>query len=310
MKSSRISFIGLVVYIFVLGVLAEAFAAPGGIAPGIREQEQLTGVVTPQEEEEFVNEVDTYARYMPSRKVDAQAGKVAIVETNAGYAYNLKAFGKLPIELSVQSEYVGINNSTVVKLPAHLTAVSTGIEVTLPFFTLEKTYIRFGVSPSYYTDNWSAESSAFRIPILTYLIYQPNEKLTFVLGVSERPDFYNEEVSPIVGVIYKPNDKLAFNLVPPRPNITYMLNNKLGVFVEGALAYDEYEVTQNGQKGLILMYEKKRLGTGLKYKVNRFIQAWVTVGGVFNQTLQYRDSTGKVKMDNGFYSEVRLRARF
>lgn len=261
------------------------------------------------EEDETPQDIDTYIRYMPSRKVEAQSGKVAIIDSNFEYSYEFKAFDRLPIQISLQQDYIGIKNSTVVELPAHLVGLSIGLEATFPFFNFNKTYFRVGLNPSFYGDDWSFPTSRFRMPVQTFLIYQPQESLTLIAGVAVFPDF-EDVVLPILGLIYKPNDKLSFNLIPKRPNISYALNDRLTLFAEGGLPVSsEFEVDKDDLKNVILEYDDTRVGVGAKYKFNKFINASVSTGGVFNRRLQYRDSLGKVEIKNGLYTEFRLEAR-
>lgn len=268
-----------------------------------RKKEEL--IIT-EEKEEPAQLVDTYVRYMPSRKVEAQSGKVKITDSDFEYSYAFKAFGKLPLELSLQQEYMSIDNTTVVELPAHLVGMSLGIETTLPFFNFDKTYLRMDVNPSFFSDNWVFHTSSFRIPTDAYLIYQPDKKWTFVAGVAVYPDF-QIPVLPILGFIYKPNDRLSFNIVPKRPNISYILNEKVTLYAEGGSALnEEYEVKKGNQTNVVLRYRESHLGAGIKYKCNKFIQSSLSVGGVFNRYLQYKDSLGKVHIKNGLYSEFRV----
>ncbi len=249
---------------------------------------------------------DTYFRYMPNRKVEAMPGKIGIMKAESQQIYERKVGGKLPVQFSLDTEYISIKNTTSVELPAHLTGMSVDIQTTLPFFAFEDLYIRLGVNPSYYTEYWDFNSSAFRIPSREMLIYQPNDKWTFVAGVAVCPD-YETKVWPIFGFIYKPNDKLTFNLVPETPTISYKLNDKLTVFGELGLTVDqEFEVKKGDLNNVILKYKESRLGTGVRYEFNKYIRSSVTVGGVFNRRLQYRDSLGKVNIDDTIYSEFRF----
>jgi hypothetical protein len=52
------------------------------------------------------------------------------------------------------------------------------------------------------------------------------------------------------------------------------------------------------------------LGGGLKYSLNKFIDTSLSVGGMFNRTLKYRDSLGKVNIQNCLYTEFRVEAQF
>jgi hypothetical protein len=250
--------------------------------------------------------IDSYFRYMPSRSVDAQSGKVEIMEADSECSYGFKAFDKLPFKLSLDNTYIGIENTTGVKLPAHLVGLTTDIETTLPIFNVDKTYLSLGVSPSFYGDDWGFRSSGFRIPSRVFFIHQPTEKWTFLLGVAFYPDFENE-VLPILGFIYKPNDKLTFEITPKRPNISYIFNDKITLFGEGGSSFGEFEVTKDNLKNVVLRYRQTHLGAGIKYKVNKFIESSLSCGGIFGRSLKYRDnSLGEVDIKNGVYTELRL----
>ncbi len=251
--------------------------------------------------------IDSYVRYMPSRSVDAASGKVEIIESDAKYSYEFKAFDKLPVKLSIDNNYIGIESSlNSVELPAHLVGLTTDIETTVPFFHFSKTYLRIGISPSFYGDDWDFKASSFRIPSRYFLIYQPNDKWTFLYGVAVYPDF-TDPVLPILGFIYKPNDRLVFNIAPRRPNITYALTDKVSLFGEGGFVVNnEFEVKHNNSKNVILEYHETYLGAGIKYNFNKYIQASLSSGGSFRRRLKYRDSLGKVDIKDGLYTEFRI----
>jgi len=254
---------------------------------------------------ETKTELDSYFRFMPSRKTDGPSGKVEIMEADSKYSYTFKAFDELPIKFSLENKYIGIENSTEVELPAHLAGLSTDIETTLPFFNFNNTYIRFGVSPSFYSDDWDFPASSFRIPSRAFLVSQPDDKWTFIAGVAVYPEF-EYDILPILGFIYKPNDKLSFNITPERPNISYSFNDRVTLFAEGGTSLDEFEVAKDNLKNAVLQYREVHLGAGIKYKVNKFIQSSLSVGGLFNRYLEYKDSLGKVDIKNGVYTEFRV----
>jgi hypothetical protein len=273
-------------------------------------RQTLESEITPKEsEEESANEIDYYYRYMPSRSVSSASGKVAITDTAAEYSYDLKAFGKLPVEFYIATRYIGIENTVNVPLPSHLTGVFFGVETTLPFFNLDKTYFRFGIKPSFYSDDWNFNSSAFSMPAHAFVIYQPDPKLTMIFGLAVFPGYENQ-VSPILGVIYKPNEKLSFNLVPERPNIIYALNKKLSVFIEGDFCSNEFKVSYPGKDNATLVYKEIHSGTGIQYKFNKFSRFSLSGGRVFQRALKYRDSLGKVVIKDGYYSQFSLEFDF
>ncbi|OQB12213.1 MAG: hypothetical protein BWY16_00511 [Candidatus Omnitrophica bacterium ADurb.Bin205] len=253
-----------------------------------------------QEEEEFLNEWDSYVKYMPSRGAKSVSGGVSITQAASEYSYDLKVGGELPLQLGVSTKYTGINNTTAVKLPSSLTFVVFGAEVTLPLFNFKNSYFRINLEPSLFGSKWNFRNSNFRFLSQYFIISQPNEFLTLLLGVAVFPDF-EDEVCPIIGFIYKPNDKLSFNIVPSNPNITYSVNKKLDIFIEGDMAFGEYEVDKGNLKNTVLKYKETILGLGFQYNINKNMQFLFSGGGVFDRYIKYRDDSGKVSIKNGAY---------
>lgn len=281
---------------------AQSKPAEGAERAGLRQK--LGTMVT---EEEFTYEMDSYVRYMPARSLKAQPGEISIIDSESEYSHSFKLFDKLPIELSAVSRYISIDSKKNLPLflPNKLTGVSFGGQVTLPFFTLDNTYLRFKVMPSFFSDNWDFKGESFRIPSYALAIYMPNDQWIFALGVAVYPRFENQ-VFPIGGVTYKPNDKLIFELMPPRPNITYALNDYISVFTEGGFSYDEFRVGKDGYRNAILSYNEAHVGGGLKFTANKNIEAYLSTGYMFDRRLQYRDSLGKASIKSDIYTELRV----
>ncbi|MFC1674472.1 hypothetical protein ACFL1K_01065 [Candidatus Omnitrophota bacterium] len=260
------------------------------------------------EEAPYGHEFDTYIRYMPGSEAEAMPGEVEIIEAGIEYSYAFKAWDKLPVKFSLENQYISIDENVGVQLPSHLFGLSIDIETTVPFFSFEDTYWRFGLKPSFYDDDAEFESSAFRIPFRTFIIHRPNDKLTLIAGVAVYPDF-ESQVVPIVGLIYKPSEALTFNLVPKKPNITYQLNERMSIFAEGSMWGKEFEVDKGNLENVVLKVKGMRLAGGIRYKFNEYIRSSISVGGAFNRTLKYRDSLGKVNLEDGLFTELRVKIR-
>ncbi len=267
------------------------------------------------EDNDFNNEVDSYLRYIPSNSAKSQSGRINIIQSGVEYDYKFKAFGELPVELSLDSGYTGINNTTQVELPAHLTKFIAGINTTFPFFNVKRTYFYLELDPSFYGEDWDLASYHFRFESNYAFIYRANEKLSLVFGIQVFPEYRypggimrDYPVSPLLGFIYKPNDKLEFNILPDNPNISYFLNHRLTLFIEENDFDDEYKVTKDGSKTR-LRYTQAHIGTGLKFKVNKFIDTSLVAGEALHQLFKYSDSQGKVQANNGLYVEFKIAAR-
>jgi len=257
--------------------------------------------------DEFSSELDSFVRGVPKRDADDMPGSVGIIQTEAKYNYGFKVFGKLPVGVGVIKEYIGIENSTELDLPAHLNRAAFPLKTTVPFFNLKDTYFRVMLVPSFLGDEWNFSSSDFRLFQRYFAIYKPRDSLVFILGVAVYPD-YESKVLPIVGVIYSPSEKLKFTLIPDRPNVIYALNKKVSLFIEADIARSEYEVTKDNLKSAVLQYREIHLGSGIKYSFNKNISASISAGTMFNRRLQYRDSLGKVNIKDGPYAEFRVQA--
>ena len=274
--------------------------------PSALDYRQKLGKPIVVEEEFFTQELDSYVRFMPNTGAKCQSGKVGLVTAASEYNYNIKVFDQLPVQFGVISKYIGIHNSTAVNLPAKLTSASFGMETTLPFFNLDKTYFTIGLAPSFFSDNWRFDSSTFSLVQRYFMIYQPNEKLTLIAGVSYEPGF-RPSLDPILGFIYRPNDKLTFNITPSNPEIAYDFNDRWAAFAQGDYLTEQYKVKQGDLKNEVLNYDEIRLGAGLRCAVNKNIKASLACGSVFNRSIRYKESNlGKVALENGFYSEFRL----
>lgn len=275
--------------------------------PFDRDKEKfLEDVARELEEKDWRHEINSYLIYILSSKAKAGAGKVEIIESGFEYNYEFKLFGELPVTLSLENEYININDTVALELPSKLVGLSTGLETILPFFNFEKTYLNLGINPSFYADTYSFKTSAFRMPSDIFLIYNPKEQWVFIAGVAVCPDFKNA-VLPIAGCIYKPNDKWAFEMTSDASNVTYSPNNKISLFLEVTNPIgSEFEVKRDQRQGVVLEYNEMLAGAGIKYRANKFIQASLLLGGAFNRYIKYRDEDGKVSIENSLYTEFRV----
>ncbi|MDD5595228.1 MAG: DUF6268 family outer membrane beta-barrel protein [Candidatus Omnitrophica bacterium] len=282
-------------------------AAVGQLAEDTEFRHRLKEVITVEKEAVMGLAMDAYSRLSPARSLKTEDGKISILDNSTELSYAFKAFDKLPVELSLDTQYIALNDKEgmPVSLPAKLTGMGFGVEATLPFFNIDKTYFRVKLKPTFNSDDWNVNTATFRLPAQAFLIYQPNEKLTLIGGAAIYPGM-SHPVLPILGMIYKPNEKLTFNLVPSRPTISYAFTDKFSGFLEGGVSLGEYRVNRDGFKSAMLTYQELHTGLGLKLQMSKYIGASLSAGRMFNRYLQYDDSRGKVGIKNGYYSEFRM----
>jgi hypothetical protein len=252
---------------------------------------------------------ETSVRYLPAADADGLQGEVAITEAEAQTRYTVKAGGVLPVTFGLSNGYVGIDNSSPLELPSRLVALKTDVETTVPFLSFDKTYLRVGVSPSFFGDSWSFETSDFRILSRAVLIRKPNEQWVYIAGVAWYPD-YETEVFPVFGFRYIPSERLTVNITPRSPNVSYKLDDRWTLALEAGSSAAEYEVKKGDYQTAVLQYRNVRAGAALSCAISRNMTAVFACGGVFNRRFQYRDSLGKVNLENGMYVEARVGASF
>jgi len=256
--------------------------------------------------EDPVFESESYVRHMPSARQENGSGGITIVESGTEQTLELKTFENLPVTLSINTQYVGMNEATDLHFPGYLTTAGVDIETTVPLLEVDKTFLRLGVNPTFYSDTWDFSADSLRIPLRSMLIYQPDDTLALLSGVAFYSDFENK-FYPILGFIYKPNDRLTLNITSEDPRITYTLNSKTDLFVEGSAWLDEeFNTTRDRVKNAVLEYREISYGGGVEHKFNEHLAVSFSVGGVTNRVIKYKNSPDVIKIADGFYTELKF----
>lgn len=243
----------------------------------------------------------------------SKSGEISINQSEFQYSEEFKVKEKLPLTFTATLRHTEINEDlSQIELPAHLVARSLlfGAKFPAPFVDSETLFMGIDLIPTLNTDSWDeAPSGSFRLPFRTYLIYKKNDNFIWVGGLSIRPN-YDTSVLPIIGFIWKPNEQLSFNFASDNPYIAYKLDEKITLIWEASLIADEYEVTRNNQKGVVLKYNEVSTGLGFEYKLNSMFTVVASTGVALSRRLEYKDDNGKVVPEDGFYTSLKLTAQF
>ena len=304
--------------LFLLNIYAEEIdgTVKGALEVSGVDKETIKKKQAPNEDHNSSSEIDSYIRYIPSHSSETQSGKIRITQSGIEYSYDFKAFRELPVELSLNPEYININNSTPVKLPTILTKLSAGFNTTVPLFNIKGTYFYIELDPSFYGDNWDFGPSNFYLESRYAVMYQPNERLSLMAGLMVNPVYrypffsglHLNTISPMLGFIYKPNDKLIFNILPDTPNVSYKITDRVTLFMQENDSLERYYVTKDNTETK-LNYSQLYLSAGVKFKINKFIETSLAMGNSFRQILKYTDTAGKVATRNGIFAEFRIEAK-
>ncbi len=166
----------------------------------------------------------------------------------------------------------------------------------------------FAVTPGLYADDHSFDSSdALRINGRALGVYAPTLDWKWVLGATYVHGGWSKIV-PIVGVVYEPNDDVEYELVFPRPRISWRLPSSP---VPGRDEYWGY-VAMDFQNSIwafeqtdgtpdVLASRDYRLILGLERKIVGGVSYKAEIGYVFNRDIKVASVSGDdISMDDAF----------
>jgi hypothetical protein len=170
----------------------------------------------------------------------------------------------------------------------------------------------FAVAPGLYADDYSFDSNdAQRINGRAVGVYAPDLEWKWLLGATYVHGGW-AKIVPIVGVVYEPNDDVEYELVFPRPRISWRLPSSP---VPGRDEYWSYVALefqnliwafeQNDGTADVLASRDYRLLFGLERKVVGGISYRAEIGYVFNRDIKIASVSGE---DIGLDDTVLLRA--
>lgn len=251
------------------------------------------------------------SKHIYDSDIDATGSELGMSDTNFSYGLEFELDNGLPIEMGLNVGHIDIDENDPEELPSHLEYRSFVLGTKFPAFFMndDRYFMGINIIPTFNTDGYSWESSAFRLPVTTYMIFKESEDLIIILGVLIRTDFEGATV-PFLGFIYNPTDYISFNFTSQNPTISFKVNEKTTVFCELEFNFQEFEVTRNAQKNVVLSYNDFSAGIGAEHKFSESWKAKASVGGVFARRFEFEDSLGKVTPGPGLYAAFSLNGSF
>ncbi len=245
--------------------------------------------------------VTAYTRYLLPSRVEAQPGKVSILEAGGEGGYDFKILDKLPMTISAAIDYIGIGKTIPRPLPSSLINMGITLEGKVPIFKIKNTYLGASINPSFATDVHCFGSKSFLIPTRVVIIYIPNNQMTFICGPEFFTDFDND-TQIIGGMIYTPTDKITLYLTTEYPHILYKVNDKLDLLAEGQwVLFNQYKVRNGNDDNILVSYREAWVGGGFHFRPSKCIDTSFSAGGVFNRQLRFHHAGEKIDIDKGYY---------
>ena len=201
-----------------------------------------------------ITEISSSAKFVLS----AAVGNSALLRLGFGWlGYFFDPEPKAPIPYSLQAENLVVGGDIQVS-PAIL--------------------VRIEANPGIYSDARDITARNFNVPFEIAASYFVSSDLIFLAGVYVDVNA-SDPVFPIIGVHWKLSDKWVIEGMPPRPQIQYILSDKVTLFAGADLREETFVVdhqfgTSRGLPQLnnaILEYNEIRAGAGLTWKVYKSV---------------------------------------
>lgn len=151
----------------------------------------------------------------------AETDNVGLASYDASVKFpTFPLFGPPPPFINIGFSYTDIDAPTVLGLPTELFETELGLAWMRRIN--ERWMMRFMAGASFATDGNNSTSDAWRFRGGVFALYRRNPEWTWTFGAMAlgRNDL---PVVPAIGVIYQPNPAIRFDLIMPRPRISFLL---------------------------------------------------------------------------------------
>lgn len=181
----------------------------------------------------------------------------------------------------------------------------------------DKWMLQFEADPGIYSDLEDVGIEDFNAPLSFRALYFHRPNLIWTLAVignikSEFP------IVGGVGVRWLPTDRVTVDILLPRPQISYKLNDKSRIFAGGEFKGGGYRVAENfgtrvGRPDLNdqdLTYREVRVGAGIDWKITPKISAIVEGGWVIDRRFAFQDRDLQFNGDGAGFFQIAIKGSY
>ena len=237
--------------------------------------------------------------YLPSADIHSIPGTVDMADYRLKIARDIKLNDRLTLTLGGGYGLKHTDATFLADLPQDLNALY--FEAGARYRINDKAFASIKVSPGFYSDFKDLEGDDLRMPTLALGGYEFDNGITVVGGFMYRFGSRAKPFAPALGLTYQPNQSWKFDLVLPRPAVTYFASRQLQLFAAGEFTSDEYELKGQpfGAKGI--KYSDVRAMVGANYFPIPAVKISAAIGHTFDRKFVFYDGAfyrPNVVMDN------------
>ncbi len=177
----------------------------------------------------------------------------------------------------------------------------------------DKWTFRAGIEPGIYHDGKDVKWRDVNVPFYAGVSYEANPDLTWMFGL--RVDVWSDvPVLPGAGVRWKFTDDWTLNLMFPRPQLQYAVNDRVTAYVGGDYRGGSFRTARNfkvnGLNDEVMDHREIRAGAGVDWNLTSCLTGEFEAGYVCYHRFEFDNKDVTVKADPAPYLSASLRFKF
>jgi hypothetical protein len=245
--------------------------------------------------------------YLPSADIHSIPGTVDMADYRLRIARDIKLNDRLTLTLGGGYGLKHSDATFLADLPQDLHALF--FEAGVRYRINDKAFASIKLSPGFCSDFKDLGSEDLRMPTLALGGYEFDNGITVVGGFMYRFGSRAKAFTPALGLIYQPSQYWKFDLVLPRPAVTYFASRQLQLFVAGDVTSDEYELKGQSFGAKAIKYSDIKAMVGVNYFPVPAVKISTAIGHTFDRKFVFYDGglyRPNLVMDNVPFFNVSL----
>lgn len=226
--------------------------------------------------------------HLPSAGLESSSADAGISDYRIRILHDMKMNSDLTFSLGGGYALKQIDAPSRVALPDDLHGLF--LELGARYRINDKAFASLKLNPGLYSDFKESGSDDLRMPLLALGGYNFENGFTVVGGFIYRIGYHSSSFFPALGFTYQPNADWRFDLIAPRPAITYRASRQLQLFAAGDFASDEYELHDRSSGAKAIKYGDYKVMAGLTYLSAPAVRISASLGYAFERKFSFYDS--------------------
>jgi len=177
----------------------------------------------------------------------------------------------------------------------------------------DKWTFRAGIEPGIYHDGNDVKWRDVNAPFYAGVTYEANENLTWMFGL--RVDVWsNVPVLPGAGARWKFAEDWTLNLMFPKPQLQYAVNDRVTAYVGGDYRGGSYRTSENFKvnrlNNEVMDHREIRAGAGVDWILTGYLTGELEAGYVCYHRFEFDNKDVTIKADPAPYVSASLRFKF